>query len=53
MHGLFRMRREPTGMSRANAIAWAQAYFDDGPSAPGVLCFQDRSRACLIISTLR
>jgi hypothetical protein len=37
------MRREPIGMSRANAIARAHAYFDDGPSAPGVLRFQDRT----------
>jgi hypothetical protein len=37
------MRREPIGMSRANAITGAHAYFDDGPSAPGVLRFRDRT----------
>jgi hypothetical protein len=35
------MRREPIGMSRANAMAGAHAYFDDGPSA--LLRFQDRT----------
>jgi hypothetical protein len=37
------MRPERIGTSRANAIAGAHAYFDDGPSAPGVLHFQDRT----------
>jgi hypothetical protein len=36
------MRREPIGMSR-DAITGAHAYFDDGPSAPGVLRFRDRT----------